>query len=107
MRSSAALALLFLAACASAQSDVALKLPVAGAAAPAGAPLTKKFEPFSSVKVATPFNVLIVPSRGYGATLDADGSAVGAVGYSLEGGVLTVATDATFKTDHPIKLTIQ
>lgn len=113
MRASLTLALLASAAAlAAAAPNVGLTLPVNGssaAPAAAGAPgaLTRATDPFSSVKIDTPFNVRIEPGKTHAVSLEADGNVVGAVGYKVEGDTLTVTTDATFKTDHPIKLTIQ
>jgi hypothetical protein len=114
MRASLTLALLASAAAlAAAAPNVGLTLPVNGSsaapAAAAGPPgaLTRATDPFSSVKIDTPFNVRIEPGKTHAVSLEADGNVVGAVGYKVEGDTLTVTTDATFKTDHPIKLTIQ
>lgn len=76
-----------------------------GGAAPA--PLTRTTPAFTSVRVETPFNVRIEPGKGHALALDAEEPVVKAVGFKVEGGELIVTTDNTFKTDKPVKLTIQ
>ena len=101
-----ALLLLAGAAVAAAAPDAPGIAPAAtGGAAPA--PLTRTTPAFTSVRVETPFNVRIEPGKGHAVSLDAEEGVVKAVGYKVEGGELIVTTDATFKTDKPVKLTVQ
>ena len=100
-----ALVVLLLGVAAAAPDAVGLTLPVNASAS--STPLARRTDPFTAVRVETPFNVRIEPGKAHGVALEADPAVVSAVGYKVEGEVLTVTTDNTFKTDHPIKLVIQ
>ena len=72
--------------------------------------LTKSLQAFSTIKVCTPFNVLIQPSSGHGqyqVALDADSAVEQALQASVTGNVLSLGASGQFKTSNPIKLTVR
>lgn len=72
--------------------------------------LTKSLQAFSSIKVCTPFNVLIQPSSGngqYQVLLDADSAVQQALQASVSSNVLSLGASGRFKTSNPIKLTVR
>jgi len=74
------------------------------------APVTKDVQPFKTIRVCQPFNVLVSPSsqaNQYQVVLDADASVGRALQASVSGGVLSLGVSGRFETDKPIKLTVK
>ena len=73
-------------------------------------------QPFTTVRVCTPFNVLIAPAQDagtpYAVYADADQGVKNSLNATVTAGVLTLATaqaaatQQVFSTDKPIKVTI-
>ena len=73
-------------------------------------------QPFTTIRVCTPFNVLIAPAQDagtpYAVYADADQGVKNSLNATVTGGVLTMATaqaaatQQVFSTDQPIKVTI-
>ncbi|BDA44399.1 hypothetical protein COCOBI_05-5830 [Coccomyxa sp. Obi] len=83
---------------------------VAAARMASAAPVTKAVQPFNSIRVCQPFNVLVSPSsqaNQYQIVLDADDSVGRALQASVSGGVLSLGVSGRFSTNNPIKLTVQ
>ncbi len=72
--------------------------------------LTKSLEPFTTVKICTPFNVLIQPSSGneqYQVLLDADKDVQSALQATVTRGVLSLGASGHFTSSQPSKLTVR
>ena len=74
------------------------------------ASVTKDVQPFNSIRVCQPFNVLVSPSSQadqYQIVLDADDSVGRALQVSVSGGVLSLGVSGRFSTSNPIRLTVK
>ena len=72
--------------------------------------LTRSMEPFGTVKICTPFNVLLQPSSGngqYQVLLDADKDVQSTLQASVTNGVLSLGASDHFTSSQPIKLTVR
>lgn len=64
---------------------------------------------FTSVRVCTPINVVIAPSKGsaYSLTIDGDSSVAPAVKAAVKSNVLSLGTEGSFKTQRPVKVVVR
>ncbi|KAK9915704.1 hypothetical protein WJX75_002879 [Coccomyxa subellipsoidea] len=74
------------------------------------APVAKDVQPFKTIRVCQPFNVLVSPSsqaNQYQIVLEADDSVGRALQASVADGVLSLGVSGRFSTPNPIKLTVK
>ena len=89
---------------------LAIAALAAAARMASAASVTKDVQPFNSIRVCQPFNVLVSPSsqaNQYQIVLDADDSVGRALQASVSGGVLSLGVSGRFSTSNPIKLTVK
>lgn len=64
-------------------------------------------DPFTSVQVCTPFNILVAPSSGnYSLEATADPSVLAALSAAVFNGTLQIETQGTFSTNQTIQFTV-
>lgn len=70
------------------------------------APETRALQPFHTLQIKVPFNVLVAPSLKYQLTLEAEPAVRASVVADVSEGSLSLGTSAPFSTTKPVKVTV-